>query len=245
MSQDSPDGIPGYPAGDPGQRPAGRPAWPYTDPFGQQQAGPQDEVADSPPGADPEPPYLPQPGPYQQNPYQQGPYQQNQQNPYHPGYPQQYQQYPPPYQQYPGQYPGAQYPGQYPGAQYPGPPPHGQQPYDPAFAAARSWAIASYLFCFVGFLGPLILWAVRKDDDGPFGRYHSTQAVNLALTYLIYSVVLWILAIAAPAAGAALLFLLWLGVTGGFAGLAIAGAVSASRGTYFRIPRWLCLSMMR
>lgn len=221
MSQDSPDGRPGHAGGAPG-----RPSWPHADPFGQRghdQHG--DGITEDLPAGDPAPPYLPRPYPLPQS-YGQPP---------HPGCLPQQPPYPPPWAGYPAGQPYSPY--QQPACGQPG---------DPAFAAARSWAIAGYLLCFAGFIGPLIACASRR-DAGPFSRFHGAQALNLALTYASYSVAAWILTVAASgnAAVAGLLFLSWLAVTAVYAGLAIGGSVSASRGRCYRIPRGLCLPLVR
>lgn len=45
--------------------------------------------------------------------------------------------------------------------------------------------LAHLLGLLTGFLGPLILWLVKKDED-PFIKEHSRMALNWQISYIIY-----------------------------------------------------------
>jgi len=60
---------------------------------------------------------------------------------------------------------------------------------------ARTWAMVCHLAAFAGFiipfgslLGPLIVWAIKKDED-PFINDQGKEAINFQLTLLIGFVV--------------------------------------------------------
>jgi len=59
---------------------------------------------------------------------------------------------------------------------------------------SRSWALAAHLSAPVSmivalaFLGPLIVYLVKKDD--PFVRRHAAEALNFNLSFLLYAVLL-------------------------------------------------------
>jgi uncharacterized Tic20 family protein len=82
-----------------------------------------------------------------------------------------------------------------------------EQPAAPAFSSSvgtpsapgvspdsRNWAIAAHLsalvamFVALAFLGPLVVWLVKKDED-PFVREHAAEALNFQLSWLIWGVV--------------------------------------------------------
>jgi hypothetical protein len=62
---------------------------------------------------------------------------------------------------------------------------------------ARTMAMLAHLLAlFTGFLGPLILYLVKKDDD-PFIRFHALQALYFELIGIPLAIVtcgLWVLA---------------------------------------------------
>jgi len=103
----------------------------------------------------------------------------------------------------------------------------------------------------VPFLGPVLPLAVflSKRHTSAFVRYHSAQAVSLAVTALLYTICVLVLggmlaldslnlalAIAVPVAA-----LLWLAILG----YVILAGLRAYRGQYYRIPSWLCATIVR
>jgi uncharacterized Tic20 family protein len=59
---------------------------------------------------------------------------------------------------------------------------------------SRTWALAAHLSAPVSmivamaFIGPLVVYLVKKDD--PFVRRHAAEALNFNLSFLIYAIVL-------------------------------------------------------
>ena len=111
----------------------------------------------------------------------------------------------------------------------------------PATSEARSWAMAAHLSALIGlvigfsFLGPLVVYLVRRDD--PYVRAHAAEALNFNLSVLIYAVVggivlviliiLLVGLLLIPVAIAA--FVAWIV-------LVILAGVKASRGESYRYP---------
>lgn len=60
----------------------------------------------------------------------------------------------------------------------------------PITADSRNWAVIGHLSAFVqflgipAFLGPLVVWLIRKDD--PFSEDQAKEALNFNLSVLIY-----------------------------------------------------------
>ncbi|HEY6478800.1 MAG TPA: DUF4870 domain-containing protein [Streptosporangiaceae bacterium] len=249
MSQDSPEDTPGW-TGENRDGGPGRPVWPQADPHGRApQNGPQNG-GQQPPQYGGQPQYgQPQHG--QQYGRQPPPYAQPQYGPPQYG-PPQYGNQPPygrPYAPPPG--PGYRPPGmpyQQPAYQpVPGAPAGwAPQPGVPA-SDDRTWVMLGYLLTFVGgFFAPLVVYLVKKDQS-PFVRHHAAQGLNLALTWGIYSIGLFVLAIVAAAAShglGLLLFLLYfpLGIT--FCVFLIVAAVAANRFEFYRVPAWACLPLV-
>lgn len=89
-----------------------------------------------------------------------------------------------------------------PGAPPPPPPapPLGGYPGDPPVSRPGSaWPMAAHLtslidlgfsFCFVGFIGPLVIWLARKDED-PETDWHGRESLNFQINLLI----LWVAAL--------------------------------------------------
>ena len=110
-------------------------------------------------------------------------------------------------------------------------------------------AMLSYLG--VPFLGPVIplgIYLTRRRASA-FVRYHSAQALNLSITALLYTVCILILAtmlaldsiVVALVVGVALAAALWLATLGH---VILAGS-RANRGDTYRIPGWLCATLVR
>lgn len=103
----------------------------------------------------------------------------------------------------------------------------------------------------VPFLGPVIplgIYLTRRRASA-FVRYHSAQALNLSITALLYTVCILILAtmlaldsiVVALVVGVALAAALWLATLG----YVILAGSRANRGHTYRIPGWLCATLVR
>ncbi|HEY1621379.1 MAG TPA: DUF4870 domain-containing protein [Streptosporangiaceae bacterium] len=152
-------------------------------------------------------------------------------------------------QDYGSQQPGAQqYAGQQAGYSGPlqGTPVAG---YGPQSASdEKTWAMLAYLSTIVvSFLGPLIIYFVKKDES-PFVRHHAAQSLNMMITSVISSVVLFILAIVTGAfthgIGFGLFLLVWFVYGIALLVFLIIATIAANRGEMYRVPGWLCLRMV-
>lgn len=115
----------------------------------------------------------------------------------------------------------------------------------------RGWGIASHLAGLggglatavtLGFLGPLIIWLVKRDEH-PFVDHHAKEALNFQLTTLLALVVSVVAAIPVAILGVLTLGVLW--VVAAVAVMVavvvwfvfpILGAVHASNGEGYRYP---------
>ncbi len=104
----------------------------------------------------------------------------------------------------------------------------------PITAESRNWAVLGHLSAFVqfigipAFLGPLVIWLIRKDD--PFAADQAKEALNFNLSVLIYLII----------AGLAILLLIGLVLLPiiliGWFVLVIVAAVNASNSVAYRYP---------
>ena len=110
-------------------------------------------------------------------------------------------------------------------------------------------AMLSYLGVpFLGPVIPLVIYLVKRRASG-FVRYHSAQALNLSITALLYTICILILGSmlaldsinVALIAGVPLAVALWLAT---LSYVILAGS-RANRGHSYRIPGWLCATMVR
>jgi len=109
------------------------------------------------------------------------------------------------------------------------------------------------MLCYLGvpFLGPVLPLAVylAKKRSSGFIRFHAAQALSLWTTALLYTVCVLVLGgmLALDSlnlglvVGAPLAALLWLAVLG----YVVRAASRAYRGSYYRIPSWLCATIVR
>lgn len=68
-----------------------------------------------------------------------------------------------------------------------------EQPSEPISKDARTWAMLCHLLAiFAGFLAPLIIWLIKKDED-PFIDNQGKEALNFQITVAIAMVVSWLL----------------------------------------------------
>lgn len=108
--------------------------------------------------------------------------------------------------------------------------------------SARNYGMFIHLSSFAGlmvsgmsFLGPLVLWLVRRDEH-PFIDHHGKEAINFNLSLLLYGVIGVIasivtfglgLVVAVPAI--LVFFVVWIATT-------IQAAIRANRGEGYRYP---------
>jgi len=100
-------------------------------------------------------------------------------------------------------------------------------------------------------LGPVVPLAVylASGRTSPFVRRHATQALNVALTWLLYAICGAIVGalLAFDNTGNALLIMVPIAVIGWLVMLwhLIAAAVTAGRGGFRQIPSWACSPLVR
>lgn len=82
---------------------------------------------------------------------------------------------------------------------------------------------------FTAFLGPLIIWLLKKDDSS-YIDYHGREYMNFFISYTVYGIVSGILVILLIG-----FFMLWIvGILGVV--FTIVGAIRAYEGQEYRIP---------
>lgn len=121
------------------------------------------------------------------------------------------------------------------------PPQDGTQPYNPTPNSAYAGTVdkdssnmamlAHLLGIFLGFIGPLIIWLMKKDES-PFVNDQGKEALNFHITLIIMYVVISPITV----------------ITCGFGGVlyavpailqlvcGIMGSIEASKGNYYRYP---------
>src|SRR5215469_7673056 len=119
----------------------------------------------------------------------------------------------------------------------------------PAESGEERLATLSYLSVpFLGPLVPLFVYLTRKRSSA-FVRRQSVQALNLSITTLIYTFCALILGtmLSLDSITVALIIVVPLFVLLWLVNLiyVIVAASRAGRGDYFRIPAWLCATMLR
>jgi uncharacterized protein len=106
-------------------------------------------------------------------------------------------------------------------------------------ADSRNWAMGAHLSAILGamvggiasFVGPLIVWLLRREDD-PYSAAHALEALNFNLTALLIFVAGGIAALLTF--GLALIPLIVFGVL--WLVWSIQAAMAASRGEPYRYP---------
>ena len=101
----------------------------------------------------------------------------------------------------------------------------------PVASDSRGWAVAAHLVPLLGvsFVGPLIIWLIKRDDD-PFVEVHAREALNFQISVLIYAIIsgfLVLLVIGILLLGALAIFILVASVW---------AAIKAANGEDFRYP---------
>ena len=58
---------------------------------------------------------------------------------------------------------------------------------EPVSSDSRGWATAAHLVPLIGlgFIGPLVIWLVKRDED-PFVGFHALEALNFQISLIIY-----------------------------------------------------------
>lgn len=127
----------------------------------------------------------------------------------------------------------------------PPPPPPGRSSAGPGALSSTersNWAVGAHLSAFLGllggiliFIGPLVVWLLKRDDD-EFVRHHAAEALNFNLTMFGVFVVAGILTLATLGLGlfvlaplGVVLFIAWIALT-------VIAAVKAANGERYRYP---------
>jgi uncharacterized Tic20 family protein len=125
-------------------------------------------------------------------------------------------------------------------------------PPDPALAGgteiepsreARCWAVAAHATALIGgfmgglpaFLGPLVVWLIRKDDDA-WSAGHGRDALNFNLSVLCYGFALGILAIVTLGIGLLIAIPGWIFLALAWFALTIVGTIKAADDKVFKYP---------
>jgi uncharacterized protein len=127
--------------------------------------------------------------------------------------------------------------------------PAGAQFTAPPGDADERWAMISYLGVpFLGFLAPLAVYLITLRTSR-FARHHATQALNLSITVILYNICAVIagalLALDSIEAALALMVPLLAGLWTVTLTYLVLAAIAASRGGYYKIPAWLCATLVR
>jgi uncharacterized Tic20 family protein len=111
-------------------------------------------------------------------------------------------------------------------------------------ADSRNWAMAAHGTALAGallgglaaFVGPLVIWLLRREQRDPFATEHARQALNFNLSVIIYAVAAVVLSIVTLGLG--LLLVLPLGALAfvGYVVVTIRATMAASRGEAYHYP---------
>lgn len=100
----------------------------------------------------------------------------------------------------------------------------------------KNLAMACHLLGLLGFLGPLVIWLIKKDESATVNQ-HGKEALNFQISILIYSVGAWVSAFILIG------FLLMPAVAIFNLVMIIIAAIKASNGEDFKYP--LCLRLIK
>lgn len=108
---------------------------------------------------------------------------------------------------------------------------------------SRYWAIAAHASALAGgfmggfpaFLGPLVVWLVRKDDDA-WSAGHGRDALNFNLSVLTYAIGLLLIAIVTLGIGLLIAIPGWIFLALGWFAMTIVGAIKAAGDQPWRYP---------
>lgn len=103
-----------------------------------------------------------------------------------------------------------------------------------ALAAHLSALLSLFVLGFV-FVGPLVVYLIKKDD--PFVRAHSAEALNFNLSVMLYAIILAVvgLLLVIVVVGV-LVWLLWIPLAVAWLVLVVIAAVKAGQGEAYRYP---------
>jgi uncharacterized Tic20 family protein len=115
--------------------------------------------------------------------------------------------------------------------------------YDAPNREARYWAIAAHATALLGgfmggvpaFLGPLIVWLVRKDEDA-WSAGHGRNALNFNLSVLAYGLGLLVISLVTFGIGLLIAIPGWIFLALGWFALTIVGAIKAANDQPWRYP---------
>jgi uncharacterized Tic20 family protein len=116
-------------------------------------------------------------------------------------------------------------------------------PGGPTGQESRYWAIGAHLSALAGgflggvpaFLGPLIVWLVRKDTD-PYAAGHGRDALNFNLSVLLYGVGLVVLSLFTFGLGLLVALPAGLALIVAWLVLSIIGAIKAANDEPYHYP---------
>jgi uncharacterized Tic20 family protein len=108
---------------------------------------------------------------------------------------------------------------------------------------SRYWAVAAHASSLVGgfmgglpaFIGPLVVWLVRKDEDA-WSAGHGRDALNFNLSVLAYAVALLLIAIVTLGVGLLIAIPGWIFLALGWFALTLVGAIKAATDQPWRYP---------
>jgi len=108
---------------------------------------------------------------------------------------------------------------------------------------SRYWAIGAHLSALAGgflgglpaFLGPLVVWLIRKDVD-PYAAAHGRNALNFNLSVLVYAAVLIVLTAITFGLGVLLTLPAGIALAVGWLVFSIVGMVKAANDQVYRYP---------
>lgn len=116
-------------------------------------------------------------------------------------------------------------------------------------AESRNWAMAAHASALAGvllgglpaFLGPLVIWLLRRDQRDPFATEHARHALNFNLSVIVYVIAAVLLSVLTLGLG--LLVVVPLGALAfvGYLVVTIRAAMAASRGEWYRYPLTISL----
>jgi uncharacterized Tic20 family protein len=102
----------------------------------------------------------------------------------------------------------------------------------------RQWGMFAHLSALLGllagtltFIGPLIVWLIKKDQS-KFVDYHGKEALNFQINILIYSLIGWVIAVVTCFFGIPVpLLVLIYGIV-----MPIIAGMAANRGEMYKYP---------
>jgi len=103
---------------------------------------------------------------------------------------------------------------------------------------ARMWAMLCHLTGLVGFIGPLVVWLIKKEES-PFVDEQGKEALNFQLTMLIYGIVAGLLSLVCIG----IILAIALSITALI--LLIIAGIKANDGHHYRYPPYLIIRFIK